>query len=402
MAFHKLQNREPKLTVHSTHSTHWKTQSFAGALRFLPSLRSRRYRRLLILSLLLIDLAACGEPTLSAAAPSAPVATPPGPDALLEDERNTIDVFSATSDSVVFVTSTQWQRGRFDRSAREVSQGTGSGFVWDHNGHIVTNFHVVRGSHAFSVSFPDGSAYPAKLIGVDPYKDLAVLKLEGASPQPVPLRHGSSKGLLVGQKVLAIGNPFGLDHTLTTGVISALGREMQSVAGTTIEDVIQTDAAINPGNSGGPLLDSSGRLIGVNTSIISSSGQSAGIGFAVPVDTVKRVVPQLIKDGRVRRVGLGVQILPDHQAARWGIEGVIVQKLTPGGPAARAGLRPMQVDRRGNVYLDVIVGIDDATVKSFDDLYRALDMREPGERVRLRVERDGREEQFDLVLQELN
>ena len=222
---------------------------------------------------MLIALSACGEPRVSAAAPSAPVATPPVPGALLEDERNTINVFSATSDSVVYVTSTQWQRGPFGRSARQLSQGTGSGFVWDHDGHIVTNYHVVRGSNAFSVSFSDGATFPAKLIGIDPHKDLAVLELEPSVPRPEPLHHGNSKQHRVGQKVLAIGNPFGLDHTLTTGVISALGREMQSLAGTTIENVIQTDASINPGNSGGPLLDSAGKLIGVNTSIISASGQ---------------------------------------------------------------------------------------------------------------------------------
>jgi S1-C subfamily serine protease len=369
---------------------------------------ARHCIRLAFLALLLIDLAACGEPSSSAAPPSAPlappsapVATAPGRAALLEDERNTIDVFSATSDSVVFVTSSQWQRGVFDRSARQVSQGTGSGFVWDHDRHVVTNFHVVRGSNAFSVTFADGSTYPAKLIGVDPHKDLAVLELEPSVTPPTPLSHGSSRDLRVGQKVLAIGNPFGLDHTLTTGVISALGREMQSVAGTTIEDVIQTDASINPGNSGGPLLDSSGRLIGVNTSIISASGQSAGIGFAVPVDTVKRIVPQLIKAGRVRRVGIGVQILPDSQAANLGIEGVIVREPMLGGAAARAGIRAIEVDRRGKLYFDVIVGIDDIPIRSYDDLYRALDTREPGERVVLRLRRDGREHQVELVLQEL-
>ncbi|MCH7598351.1 MAG: trypsin-like peptidase domain-containing protein [Myxococcales bacterium] len=365
------------------------------------SIPTRECARLLFLLLLLVDLAACGEPRPSTAAPAAPVATPPGPSALLENERNTIDVFSATSNSVVFITSSQWERGRFDRSARQVSQGTGSGFVWDRDGHIVTNFHVVQGSNVFSVSFADGSTYPAKLIGVDPHKDLAVLELEASAPRPVPLKHGSSKRLQVGQKVLAIGNPFGLDHTLTTGVISALGREMQSLAGTTIEDVIQTDASINPGNSGGPLLDSSGRLIGVNTSIISASGQSAGIGFAVPVDTVKRIIPQLIKDGRVRRVGLGVRIFSDHQAAQWGIEGVIVREPMPGSPAARAGIRPPQVDRRGIAHVDVIVGLDDARITSFDDLYRVLDTRKPGDRVTLVIERDGRREQVELVLQEL-
>ena len=353
------------------------------------------------LLVLLFDLTACGEPNSRTVPASAPVVTPPGKDALLENERNTIDVFRATSDSVVFVTSTQWQRGFFGLSAAQVSQGTGSGFVWDHKRHIVTNYHVVAGSNVFSVSFSDGTTYEAKLIGADPHKDLAVLKLNASVPAPKPLARGSSKSLQVGQKVLAIGNPFGLDHTLTTGVISALGREMQSLMGTTIEDVIQTDASINPGNSGGPLLDSAGRLIGVNTSIVSASGQSAGIGFAVPVDTVKRIVPQLINEGRVRRVGIGVSLISDHRAREWGVEGVIVREPIPGGPADRAGIRKLEVNRRGDVYVDVIVGIDGVRVRSYDDLYRALEEREAGERITLNYLRGGREEKVELILQEL-
>ena len=333
---------------------------------------------------------------------TAPVLTPPSQNALLEDERNTIDVFRATSDAVVFVMSAQRQRGFFGLSATQIEQGTGSGFVWDDDRHIVTNFHVVQGGNSFAVSFADGSIHEARLIGVDPYKDLAVLELQDSAPSPKPLVHGNSKDLIVGQKVLAIGNPFGLDHTLTTGVISALGREMQSLANTTIEDVIQTDASINPGNSGGPLLDSSGRLIGVNTSIISTSGNSAGISFAVPVDTVKRVVPQLIRNGRVRRVGIGVRILPDNYAANWGVEGVIVREPVPRSPAANAGLREMKIDRRGNAYVDVIVGIDGEPVRSFDDMFRAFDTRSPGETVVVHVVRDGRETQIEMVLEELD
>ena len=332
---------------------------------------------------------------------TAPVATPLGENALLENERNTIDVFRATSESVVFVTSTQYQRNFFGLFANPINQGTGSGFIFDNDRHVVTNFHVVQGSNAFSVSFADGSAHDAKLIGVDPYKDLAVLELERSVDAPAPLVHGSSKDLVVGQKVLAIGNPFGLDHTLTTGVISALGREMQSLANTTIEDVIQTDASINPGNSGGPLLDSHGRLIGVNTSIISSSGQSAGISFAVPVDTVKRVIPQLIKEGRVRRVGIGVSILPDNYAVKWGLEGVIVRDVVSGGPAADAGVRPMEVDRRGNVFVDVIVGINDTKIRNFDDLFRSFDAREPNEKVTVHIMREGRETLIEMALQEI-
>ncbi len=346
---------------------------------------------------------ACGPPSNGEPAGRAPIVTPPTAGALLENERNTIDVFRSSSESVVFVTGMQVQRDFFGFSQRRVESGTGSGFVWDDERHIVTNFHVVRGSETFLVSFASGSAYEAKLIGFDPYKDLAVLELDHDVEPPRPLAHGSSRDLVVGQKVLAIGNPFGLDHTLTTGVISALGREMESLAGTTIEDVIQTDASINPGNSGGPLLDSSGRVIGVNTSIVSNTGQSAGIGFAVPIDTVKRVAPQLIRDGRVTRVGIGVRILSDRQAAHWGIDGVIVSDLAPGGPAARAGIRPLQIDRRRRITaMDVIVAVDKIEVHDFDDLYRAFDGRQPGDRVKVRVERDQTSLEFEMPLEKLD
>lgn len=355
------------------------------------------------MALVLLQLTACSEPSSGEPPGSAPVVTPLQPGALLENERNTIEVFRSAAESVVFVTSMQVQRDIFGVSQRTVESGTGSGFVWDDQRHIVTNFHVVQGSQAFLVSFANGNSYEAQLIGIDPYKDLAVLELASDVAPPRPLVHGTSRDLLVGQKVLAIGNPFGLDHTLTTGVISALGREMQSLAGTTIEDVIQTDASINPGNSGGPLLDSSGRVIGVNSSIISNSGQSAGIGFAVPIDTVSRVVPQLIRNGHVTRVGIGVQILSDQQAKMWGVEGVIVSQPTPGGPADKAGVRPLRIDRRRRVYVaDVIVGVDDITIRSFDDLYRAFDGRRPGERVTVKIDRDGHEIALEMTLEKLD
>jgi len=365
------------------------------------STRNRVTRPPLFLALSL--LFACSEPSNGEPRLSAPTTEPPGPSALLENERNTIEVFRNASSSVVFVTSMQVERDFFGVSQRQIQAGTGSGFVWDGRGRIVTNYHVVRGSTAFSVSFANGQSHGAKLIGYDPHKDLAVLTLDASVAPPLPLTHGSSRELVVGQKVLAIGNPFGLDHTLTTGVISALGREMQSLAGTTSEGVIQTDASINPGNSGGPLLDSSGRVIGVNTQIISATGQSAGIGFAVPIDTLKRVVPELIAHGRVRRVGIGVSILHDRQAASWGIEGVIVSETVPGGPADAAGLRSLRLDRRRRVHsMDVIVGVDDARVRYFDDLYRAFDARQPGEVVTIHVDRGGRVEEFQMKLQELD
>ncbi len=333
----------------------------------------------------------------------------PGPDALLEDERNTIDVFRATADSVVFVTNARWQRNIFGLNSTRVDQGQGSGFVWDREGHVVTNFHVVRGGDAFSVRLVDGNTHDARLVGVDPNKDLAILKIKDDIPDLRPLVRGDSRKLTVGQKVLAIGNPFGLDHSLTTGIVSALDREMPSIAGTTIENVIQTDASINPGNSGGPLLNSAGELIGVSTMIVGPARQSAGIGFAVPVDTVKRIVPQLIEHGRVKRVGLGVQILPDSLAQRWGAEGVIIREPLPGGPASRAGLRSIEIDRRGNVYsYDVIVGINDTAIKNYDDLYQALEDRQDGETVVVHYRRRGPDEkklserEVEVVLRDLD
>jgi len=246
-------------------------------------------------------------------------------------------------------------------------------------------------------------SHAATLVGFDPNKDLAVLKVDPEALSLTPLVHGSSADLLVGQKVVAIGNPFGLDHTVTTGIISALGREMTSLAGTTIEDVIQTDAAINPGNSGGPLLDSSGRLIGVNTMIISPARQSAGISFAVPIDTMKRIVPALIRNGRIRTVGLGIRIVPDAVAKRWGVEGVVIREVLVGGAAARTSLRGMEVDRHGNIEsFDVIVAIDDEPIRGFGDLFSALDGHNPGDPVRVRYRRNGHERETTVVLQLLD
>ncbi len=327
----------------------------------------------------------------------------PIPESLLADERNTIEVFRKAADSVVFITSSRRAQGFRGLNATQIPQGSGSGFVWDRDGHIVTNYHVIRSGNAFAVTLADGTSYDARIVGTDPAKDLAVLAIDGGDDRLHPLERGGSSDLVVGQKVLAIGNPFGLDHTLTTGVISALGREIPSLAGTLIEDVIQTDASINPGNSGGPLLDSTGSLVGVNTSIVGPAGQSAGIGFAVPADTVGRVVPQLIRYGKVKRAGLGVRILPNSVAARWGVAGVIIREVDAGSTAARAGLRSMSVDHWGNARsFDVIVGIDDEPVNDFNDLYHALDGRRAGEKVGLRYGRDGREHRASIVLQELN
>ena len=324
----------------------------------------------------------------------------PVPDDLLENERNTIEVFRRAAKSVVFVNNTQLRRSFFGLDIMQIPNGSGSGFVWDRKGHVVTNLHVLQGGDSFSITLANGERYDAEPVGVAPNKDLAVLRIDAPADQLQPVTLGESHNLVVGQKVLAIGNPFGLDHTLTTGVISALGREIRSVANTTIDDVIQTDASINPGNSGGPLLDSHGRLIGVNTAIASPTGASAGVGFAVPVGDVRRVIPQLIRHGRVQRAGLGVTLLPPHYARRWGVRGVIVRGVREGGPADRAGLRSLQVDRRGNVRsFDVIVAVEDAVIETYDDLFQALEDRKPGDVVDLRYRRGKEERGARLELQ---
>jgi S1-C subfamily serine protease len=322
-----------------------------------------------------------------------PSPTPLGPGAAIEDERNTISVFETVAPATVFVTQSQLVRNRFTLSVDQIPAGTGSGFIWDAQGHIVTNFHVVAGGDSFAVTLWDGASLPARLVGGDPKRDIAVLALDRAGINqrdltPVTLPPTDAP-LLVGQKALAIGNPFGLDHTLTTGVISALDREVVGFGGVSIRDMIQTDASINPGNSGGPLLDSAGQLIGMNTMIFSKSGSSAGIGFAVPVATIRRLVPQIIQFGAPRRAGLGIEILSDTIARRAGLRGVIIEEVVPGGPAAKAGLRGL-VRTRNQIGLgDVIVGIDDHEVVNYDDLFNALERYEPGSKVAVKVLRGG-------------
>jgi S1-C subfamily serine protease len=324
---------------------------------------------------------------------------------LLPDERNTIAVFQEIAPSVVFITSTALQRNIFSMDAYEVPAGSGSGFIWDNQGHIVTNNHVVENASTLTVTLSDHSSYDAEVVGVEPSKDIAVLRINARNNKLKPVKVGSSTNLQVGQKVLAIGNPFGLDQTLTTGVVSAIGRQIKAVNERTIQDVIQTDAAINPGNSGGPLLDSHGELIGINTAIISPSGSSAGIGFAVPVNTVNRVVPQLIKFGKVIRPGLGVVIIPNNElyARRLRLEGVIIQSVQRGTAAYRAGLRGLQRNRFGDAELgDVITGINDKKVTSFDELGDVLESYKVGDVVMVRFLRDGEEKSVRVQLQEVN
>jgi S1-C subfamily serine protease len=322
---------------------------------------------------------------------------------LLPDERNTISVFQEVAPSVVFITSKVIRQGFFLTDTYEVPAGSGSGFVWDNEGHVVTNYHVTEDASTLTVTLSDNSSYEAEKVGQEPSKDIAVLRIKAPSSKLRPVKIGSSTNLQVGQKVVAIGNPFGLDQTLTTGVVSALGREIKARNGRTIQDVIQTDAAINPGNSGGPLLDSRGQLIGINTAIISPSGSSAGIGFAVPVNTVNRIVPQLIKFGHVSRPGLGIQVVSDAQARRAGIEGVIIGDIQEGSAAAKAGLRGVQRDRYGYTYVgDIIIGINDQAVRNYGELGDVLEQYKVGEVVTVRILRDGEKKSVRLQLQQIH
>jgi S1-C subfamily serine protease len=320
---------------------------------------------------------------------------------LAGDERATIDLFETAQPSVVFIATAGEAVDPFTRNLFAVPRGTGSGFVWDERGHIVTNHHVLEGAAAATVRFADGSPVPARLVGVDPRNDLAVLRIE-EGVAAAPLAIGTSGDLQVGQKVFAIGNPFGFDFTLTTGIVSALGRELPGGRGIAIRGLIQTDAAINPGNSGGPLLDSAGRVIGVNTAIYSPTGGFAGIGFAVPVDTVNRVVPQLIATGRYAPPALGVEVDPhiNQLAARQGLEGVLILGVAPDSPAARGGLRPAQMTRDGAIVPgDIIVAIDAAPVATVDDLLAELERRAVGETVEVTILRDGGRSNIELILE---
>ncbi len=325
---------------------------------------------------------------------------PPAESTLNPSERATINLFQKAAPSVCYITTSNLRNDFFRRNVTEVPRGSGSGFVWSKEGHIITNYHVIQGADRASVTLYDGSPYSAKAVGVYKEKDLAVLKIDAPRSKLRPIPIGGSEDLKVGQSVYAIGNPFGLDQTLTTGIVSALGREIESVAGVPIRDAIQTDAAINPGNSGGPLLNSSGELIGVNTAIYSPSGASAGIGFSIPVDAVKWIVPEIIEYGKVIRPSLGIALRPDI-ARRLQIEdGILVITLTPNGAAEKAGLRPTynnrtrQFERVG----DVIIAIDDEKINDSNDLFLTLERYDPGDRVILTIIREGRKMEVPLVL----
>lgn len=322
-------------------------------------------------------------------------------DALLPNERNTIEIFQKAAPKVVYVHRMATVVNRsYERF--QVPAGAGSGIIWDDKGHIVTNYHVIHGADQLAVSIGQVTV-PAKVIGAEPRKDIAVLAL--TSPKALnllksyqPFEMAPTRELLVGQKAIAIGNPFGLDHTLTVGVISALGRQVPGIGGIKIRDMIQTDASINPGNSGGPLLDSAGRLIGLNTAIFSQSGSSAGIGFAVPGDDIARIVQQIIKHGRVVLAGIGIQRVEPGIAERLGIRrGVLIAEILPHTPAATAGLKGTHRDAWGRIIAgDVIIGLNGHPVENYDELYNLLTEIKIGAPVTVSILRQGKEIHFKM------
>jgi len=318
---------------------------------------------------------------------------------LAGDERTTIDVFKKAAPSVVYITSIAVRRNLFSLNAYEIPQGTGSGFVWDEQGRIVTNYHVISDANRLEVTLADHSTWKAVLVGAAPDHDIAVLKVSAPATKLQPLALGDSLALQVGQRVFAIGNPFGLDQTLTTGIVSALGREIKSVTGRMLQDVIQTDAAINPGNSGGPLLDSAGLLIGINTAIYSPSGGSSGIGFAMPVHELNRVVPQLIRHGRVIQPGLGITLAPGNISQRFDLPGVLILNVQSGSTAQKAGLRATRQVRGELVLGDSILAVNGTTVDDYDSLRDALEQYKVGDSVQLTLLRDGQKTEITVTLE---
>jgi len=320
---------------------------------------------------------------------------------LTAEETNAISIFESVSPSVVFISSVALERDIFTQNVYEVPQGTGSGFVWDEQGHILTNFHVIVDAGRIEVTMSDGSKWKARLVGRAPDRDLAVLKIDAPAGKLRPIPIGDSKNLKVGQTVYAIGNPFGLDKTMTSGIVSALNRQIQSLSGRMIQGVIQSDAAINPGNSGGPLLDSAGRLIGINTQIVSPSGASAGVGFSVPVEMVNTVASQIIKYGKVVRPGLGVAVAREEVTRDLGLEGALILEVTPGGGAEKAGLKGSKVMGRRIILGDVIQSIDGVPVSGFEDLAAILDERKVGDTVTVGVFRGGAVKKIQVTLVEI-
>jgi 2-alkenal reductase len=311
--------------------------------------------------------------------------SPRGP--LLAAEQSVVKLFEGAAPAVAYITTERIEATRFFTVG--VAKNAGSGFVWDSRGHIVTNFHVVEGARNVTVQLDADKSYPARVVGVAPDYDLAVVKLAEVPAGLRPLPLGTSSDLRIGQSVYAIGNPFGMTRTLTSGLVSALDRHLPTTEVREIAGAIQTDAAINPGNSGGPLLDSAGRLVGVTTAIRSPSGGSTGVGLAIPVDLVNRVVPQLIARGRAQQPTIGIVPVDPERVARAGISGVVIADLVPGSPAAQAGLKPY--DRRTREVGDVITGVNGRPIESLPTLGAELDRVGVGEIAELTVTRDGKE-----------
>lgn len=322
---------------------------------------------------------------------------------LAEDEKSTIELFENSRDSVVFITTRQRVMDAWTRNIFSVPSGTGSGFIWDDQGHIITNLHVVKGASEATVRLADGRDYKAALVGASPAHDIAVLKIGIGFQRPAPVPIGTSSDLKVGQKVFAIGNPFGLDWTLTTGIVSALDRSLPGGDGRSIDNLIQTDAAINPGNSGGPLLDSAGRLIGINTAIYSPSGASAGIGFAVPVDTINRVVPQIISRGKYIRPAMGITVdskLNNRLTQYLKVNGVIILSISPGSAADEAGLRGATLTAEGNIIAnDIIIAIDGKPTDSVEKLLARIDSYKVGDTIKITVLRNNDKVEVPVTLQ---
>ena len=369
-------------------------------LKPLASLR-RAAVTLRVLAVVLLALAGAGMPPPAAAQKDGTPRTVSPRGELGAEERATIELFEQARDSVVFISTRSRVRDIWSRNVFTVPRGNGSGFIWDESGHVVTNLHVIEGASEASVKLADGRDYRASLVGASPAHDIAVLRINVPNKRPTPVPLGSSHDLKVGQKVFAIGNPFGLDWTLTSGIVSALNRSINADGGVAIENLVQTDAAVNPGNSGGPLLDSAGRLIGITTAIYSPSGASAGIGFAVPVDTVNRVVPQIIRHGRYIRPTLGIRT--DEELNRrlcelLKVRGVVVLRPAPGKPLA-GGLRETTVGRDGAIALgDVIVAVEGKPIESVAQLLARLDDFKPGDTVGVTVMRQGRAATLPLTL----
>ena len=362
-----------------------------------PTTRLMRAAGTLLASLLAVLIALTGS-AASAKQPAPRGVSPRGP--FTAEETATIETFRRVSPSVVYITTLDRVVNPFTMNVREVPRGTGSGFLWDEQGHVVTNFHVVAGARGAQVRLADQRGFAAELVGASPENDLAVLRIRVPDKRLAPIALGSSRDLLVGQRVLAIGNPFGFDHTLTTGVISAIDRTISGDDGRPVNHLIQIDAAINPGNSGGPLLDSAGRLIGVNTAIYSPSGASAGIGFAVPADTVNRVVPEIIAFGQYRRPTLGINVIDrvsEVVTQQMGVKGALIVGVEAKSPAAEAGIRAARQLRDGSIVPgDIVQRIDGEAVDSAASIERALDDKKIGDSVTLELLREGKSLQLRL------